>query len=214
VDKNWSLDPKPVKAPVPAPEPVSVKEEQANKEFEEAAVASAAHIFAENAEKARLEEEQRKLEEERLKQQTAAAAKIMEEELANKKLREAREAEKKQREEQERQVMEMLKGLGAKQRFKAAMANGKMDVARVAAAVMVQGAYRSKLARRRMMIKKAEKERLLQEGVRQEDPVPLPSSSRSQAHGEDQGREARHQEEVIRHEDPGESPHLFLNPFV
>jgi hypothetical protein len=60
--------------------------------------------------------------------------------------------------------MEMMKGMGAKQRFKAAMKAGKMDVARTAAAVMVQGAYRSKLARRRMLVQKAHKEKLRMEG--------------------------------------------------
>lgn len=160
-DANWSL------TPPPAPVVKTVEEEkieQAQEEFDQAATAAVASVFAENAEKARLEEEQRALEEERKRQVEAAAAKVLEEEMANKKLREAREAEERQREEQERQIMNLLKGLGAKAKFKTALANGKMAIARDAAACMVQGAYRAKLARRRMLQKKAEKERLLREG--------------------------------------------------
>ncbi|RYY89211.1 hypothetical protein EON63_01155 [archaeon] len=65
-----------------------------------AAAEEAIGLFAANAEKAKLEAEQKRLEEERLKEVTAATAKLMEEELANKQLREAEAAERKQREEQ------------------------------------------------------------------------------------------------------------------
>lgn len=150
-DKNWTLEP-------------PTKVEKAQADFDSAATKAVASVFAENAEKARLEEEQRKLEEERQREVTAAAAKVLEEEMANKKIREAKEAEERQREEQERQVMNLMKGLGAKARFKTAIQHGKMAVAREAAACMVQGAYRAKLARRRMLLKKAEKERLREEG--------------------------------------------------
>lgn len=164
-DKNWTLIPRAV-TPPPAPpaDEAQAKIEKTQEEFDQASTAAVAAIFAENAEKARLEEEQRQLEAERLKQATAAAAKVMEEELANKKLREAKELEKKQQEEQERQVMNLLKGMGAKSRFKAALKHGKMAIARDAAAVMVQGAYRAKIARRNMLKKKAEKDRLRREG--------------------------------------------------
>lgn len=163
-DKSWTLQPK---SPPPAP-PVEVDEvqqkiEKTQEEFDTAATAAVAAVFAENAEKARLEEEQKQLEEQRLRQATEAAAKLMEEELANKKLREAKEAEKKQQEEQERQVMNLLKGLGAKARFKTALQHGKLSVAREAAATMVQGAYRAKIAHRNMLKKKAEKDRLRRE---------------------------------------------------
>eukprot|EP01040_Poterioochromonas_malhamensis_P012894 gene12894-14129_t len=164
IDKSWTLQPK---SPPPAP-PVEVDEvqqkiEKTQEEFDTAATAAVAAVFAENAEKARLEEEQKQLEEQRLRQATEAAAKLMEDELANKKLREAKEAEKKQQEEQERQVMNLLKGLGAKAKFKTALQHGKLSVAREAAATMVQGAYRAKIAHRNMLIKKAEKDRLRRE---------------------------------------------------
>lgn len=64
------------------------------------ALAALAAAEENRAKLAKLEEEQKKLETERLKQQTAVAAKVMEEELANKKLREAKEAEARQHEEQ------------------------------------------------------------------------------------------------------------------
>ncbi len=54
--------------------------------------------------------------------------------------------------------------MGAKTRFFAALKAGQMNVARDAAATMLQGAWRSKVARRRMLLKKAEKERLREEG--------------------------------------------------
>ncbi|RYY89210.1 hypothetical protein EON63_01150 [archaeon] len=65
---------------------------------------------------------------------------------------------------QERQVMELFKSMGAKQRFYAARQQGKHHVAKEAAAVMVQGAWRAKMAYRRMVLKKAEKEAKRREG--------------------------------------------------
>lgn len=65
---------------------------------------------------------------------------------------------------QQRQAVELLKGMGAKTRFFEALKAGQMDIARGAAAVMLQGAWRSKCARRRMLLRKAEKERLREEG--------------------------------------------------
>jgi hypothetical protein len=59
--------------------------------------------------------------------------------------------------------MESFKGMGAKMRFRAALANGKSDVAENAAAEMLQGAWRSKLAKRKVMQKRAEKQRLREE---------------------------------------------------
>jgi hypothetical protein len=156
-DKNWSLQ------PTPPNDEAEEKIQQTQEAFDDAATASVAAVFSNNIEKAKLEEEQRKLEEERQQQVTAAAGKAMEEQLANKKLKEAKEAEEKQREEQERQIMNLLKGMGAKARFRSALQHGKMAVARDAAAMMVQAAYRAKLAHRRMTIKKAEKERLRME---------------------------------------------------
>lgn len=60
--------------------------------------------------------------------------------------------------------MNLFKGLGAKSRFRTAMQHKKMSVARNAAAEMLQGAWRSKVARRKVALKKAEKEKLLREG--------------------------------------------------
>eukprot|EP01034_Spumella_vulgaris_P021340 gene21340-27370_t len=120
--------------------------------------------MASSLEVARLEEENRKLEEDRKRQVEEATASAMADELAKLKMRQAAEAEEKQREEQERQVMEMFKGMGAKLRFKAAIKAGKRDVAVEAGACMVQGAWRAKCARRRMLIKKAEKDALRLEG--------------------------------------------------
>lgn len=45
--------------------------------------------------------------------------------------------------------MESFKSMGAKMRFRAAIAAGKDDVAEEAAATMLQGAWRSKVARRK-----------------------------------------------------------------
>ena len=61
--------------------------------------------------------------------------------------------------------MENFKGMGAKQRFRAALASGDHAAAQEAGAVMLQGAWRSKVARRRMLLKKAERARLLEEGA-------------------------------------------------
>jgi hypothetical protein len=47
--------------------------------------------------------------------------------------------------------METFKSMGAKMRFRAAVAAGKNDVAEEAAAMMLQGAWRSKLAKRRFV---------------------------------------------------------------
>ena len=45
--------------------------------------------------------------------------------------------------------MEMLKGLGAKARFRAALESGKEELALAAAAEMLQGCWRAKCARHR-----------------------------------------------------------------
>jgi hypothetical protein len=47
--------------------------------------------------------------------------------------------------------METFKSMGAKMRFRAALAAGKDDVAEEAAAMMLQGAWRSKVAKRRFV---------------------------------------------------------------
>lgn len=60
--------------------------------------------------------------------------------------------------------MNLLKGLGAKARFKTALQHKKMAVARDAAAQMLQGAWKSKIARRKVTAKRIEKEKLLCEG--------------------------------------------------
>ena len=84
--------------------------------------------------------------------------------LAEKKIEEARQAGIAAQEAQERQIMESFKGMGAKLRFRAAIKEGKMDVAEDAAACMLQGTWRAKCARRKMQFKKAEKQRLMEEG--------------------------------------------------
>lgn len=68
--------------------------------YEKAASKAVIGIMSGDAEKARLEAEQKRLEAERLQEVTSGTAALMAEELANKQLREAREAEEKQREEQ------------------------------------------------------------------------------------------------------------------
>jgi len=115
-------------------------------------------------EKEKLEAQQKVVEAERLNAVTDATARILEEELANKKLQQAREAEGQQHEAQEQEVMNLLKGLGAKSRFQTALKHGKMSVARDAAAAMLQGQWRCKLAQRKIILKRAEKERLLRDG--------------------------------------------------
>lgn len=60
--------------------------------------------------------------------------------------------------------MNLLKGLGAKSRFRTAMQQNKISVARHAAAEMLQGAWRGKVAHRKIILKRAEKEKLLREG--------------------------------------------------
>ena len=57
-----------------------------------------------------------------------------------------------------------MKSMGAKARFFAALKSGQKDIAMDAAATMLQGAWRSKVARRKVAIQRAEKERLRQAG--------------------------------------------------
>lgn len=83
--------------------------------------------------------------------------------LATQKLKAAKEAEEREREEQEKRIMESFKGMGAKMRFKAALSSGKTEVAENAAAEMLQGAWRCKVASRQVLAKRAEKEKLRQE---------------------------------------------------
>eukprot|EP01039_Chlorochromonas_danica_P004508 gene4508-4944_t len=130
---------------------------------ETAAAESVISIMSTNAERTKIEQEQKRLEEERLKEVTAATAKMMEEELANAKLREAEGLAILQQEEQEKHLAQMFKSMGAKARFFAARKEKKWFVAREAAAIMVQNAWRSKQARRRMLIRKAQKEQLKRE---------------------------------------------------
>lgn len=66
---------------------------------ETAAAEAVISIMSTNAERAKIEQEQKRLEEERLKEVTAATAKMMEEELANAKLREAEGLARQQQEE-------------------------------------------------------------------------------------------------------------------
>ncbi len=54
----------------------------------------------------------------------------------------------------------MLKTLGAKSRFRSAREMGQMDIALDAAATMVQGAWKGKIAKRKVQARKEEKERL------------------------------------------------------
>ena len=60
--------------------------------------------------------------------------------------------------------MQSLKSMGAKLRFRKAIEIGNLEEAQDAAAIMLQGAWRSKCARRKVAAKKAEKKRLLEEG--------------------------------------------------
>ena len=54
--------------------------------------------------------------------------------------------------------------MGAKTRFKEAMKNGYMDVALEAAACILQHTWRGKLAHRKMLLQKAQRQRLREEG--------------------------------------------------
>lgn len=60
--------------------------------------------------------------------------------------------------------MGLLGQASAKKRFKEALAKGHKDIARAAAATMLQGAWRSKLAARQVIRKRAEKQRLREDG--------------------------------------------------
>lgn len=64
---------------------------------------------------------------------------------------------------QQRRLVQMLKGMSAKTRFFAAKKEGQVEIATEAAAIMVQGAWRCKLAARKVVLKRAEKEALRRE---------------------------------------------------
>jgi hypothetical protein len=61
---------------------------------------------------------------------------------------------------QERWLTESFKSMGAKSRMRAASKSGKADVAKGAAAAMLQASWRARRARREMEVRKAERERL------------------------------------------------------
>lgn len=60
--------------------------------------------------------------------------------------------------------MGLLGQANAKRRFREALAKGHKEIARQAAATMLQGAWRSKLAARQVKLKRAQKQRLLEDG--------------------------------------------------
>jgi hypothetical protein len=104
-----------------------------------------------------------KLEVEVKEQKTEAVAAMFVDDMAESKKRQAQEKHQQELRAQEERVMESLKGLGAKQRFKTFLKLGKMDEAEIEAAKMLQGAWRCKLARRKMQQRRLEKQRLLEE---------------------------------------------------
>jgi hypothetical protein len=133
-------------------------------EFESASKAATAAILAEEAEKARLQRELEALEAQRKEEVSASAASVFQENLADKAIEDARRAEEEQKASQQAEVMGLLGQANAKRRFREALAKGHMAVARGAAATMLQGAWRSKLAARQVKLKKAQKQRLLEDG--------------------------------------------------
>jgi hypothetical protein len=133
-----------------------------------AAVEAARLVELRSAEEARLQREAKaaadRAEKEANEAAALAIANQLAADLAEKKIEEARLAALAATEQQEHQIMESFKSMGAKLRFRAAVKEGKMDVAKDAAACMLQGTWRSKCARRKMVQKKAEARHLMEEG--------------------------------------------------
>lgn len=140
---------------------VAAKEQAA---FEDASKKATAAAFAEEAEKARLQKEMAALEAQRKEEVSAGAAGVFQDNLAAKALEDARRAEEEQQAQQQAEVMGLLGQANAKKRFKEALAKGHKQVARSAAATMLQGAWRTKLAARQVKLKRAQKQRLLEDG--------------------------------------------------
>lgn len=125
-----------------------------------------ANANAEEAKKnlAALELEAKRLDAEQKQQQTAGVASVFQEQQANKALEDAATAEARQKEEQQKAAMQTLLNLGGKARMRAALAAGQQEIAKAAAASMLQSAWRGKVAKRTVAQKKAEKENLRRDG--------------------------------------------------
>ena len=83
--------------------------------------------------------------------------------LADKKAKEAKQAGAAASVAQTEQSAALFANMGAKKRFKEALKAGNIEVAEEAAAVMLQGASRSRAARREVLELKARRQRLLEE---------------------------------------------------
>eukprot|EP01038_Epipyxis_sp_PR26KG_P006562 gene6562-9019_t len=94
-----------------------------------------------------------------------AAANIFAGNLANKKYEEAKAAEAKALVAQQEQVGQLFASMGAKKRFRAALANNNMKEAKEAAAIMLQGVWRAKVSRRKMLEQKKKRQRLMEESM-------------------------------------------------
>lgn len=85
--------------------------------------------------------------------------------LADNQIEKSRELHEGEKAEQSKNAVESFKGQGAKLRFREAMKEGRVADAHDSCALMVQSAWRAHLARRSAAAKKAEKKRLLEDGV-------------------------------------------------
>lgn len=85
--------------------------------------------------------------------------------IADQKAREAKEAKTAASVAQTDQTAAIFTNMGAKLRFKEALKVGNMSVAEDAAAVMLQGAWRSRKARRRMQEMKRKREQFIKESA-------------------------------------------------
>lgn len=152
----------------PAPGPSSEEQKEAQRKFKE----RQAKMEQEKADKAK-EEALRKEADEKVaavdKEATEATAEAianqMTADMAEKQIEEAQKADEAAQEEQSKNVMESFKGMGAKLRFREAMDKGMKDEAKDAAACMLQGAWRARVARKAVVAKRAEKKFLLQNGM-------------------------------------------------
>ena len=120
-----------------------LEEEVHRLEAENAARQLAADLAEQQEEEAaRLEAEAKHLEAENV-------ARLLADDLSKKQMAEAHQKDQAAKEEQKERLVELFKSLGAKARYKAALAHGDMEVVTDAAASMLQAAWRSKLANRR-----------------------------------------------------------------
>eukprot|EP01035_Chromulina_nebulosa_P022841 gene22841-29581_t len=123
-----------------------------------------AALIAKDLGKAKFKEAE-KLNEEVKDNTNEALASLFIEDLAKRKQEEAEKLRVEAEISQKHRIMENLKGLGAKHRFKGLLSIGEVDAAKVEAAKMLQSAWRSKLAKRLVVKQKEARQKLREESM-------------------------------------------------